>query len=400
MTAMIGVVGLDASTRRLIRSLAPLALEEIASASDAIAWVRGLAPGGCALLIGPEVEQAIRLAERVRALHQRTEVMLCAPPDRQGALEEAAQRSPWLGARVRCLSLAEPDALAGALRSVGARLARRRRHEAAVTAAETRLPTLAVRVRSHRSRYIDQLWNLLPLGALVVTAGGGRVLELNREAARLLGAPDEEILGRCLCERFSPGEAERLRAAIEAPDAGEIRLDALVLPASARGARYIDALIAPPDAERSRLVLLQDVTERRLSEEELLRRLSQIEQQRDDIRRLSTPLIQVWGGVLALPVVGRVDRERAGRMTQDLLEAIRSTQARSVILDLTGVPDVDAAAAAGLIGMMRAAGLLGARCLLSGIAPSMARTMIGIGVDLHSLAVFQTLHAALRATML
>jgi rsbT co-antagonist protein RsbR len=132
--------------------------------------------------------------------------------------------------------------------------------------------------------------------------------------------------------------------------------------------------------------LEEEVRERALVEEKLQRA----------IRSMSTPILRIWEGVLALPVIGMVDGTRAAQMMERLLEEITRTRSRFAILDLTGVEVMDAGAADHLLKLVRAAGLLGSRCLISGITPAMATTVIGLDLNLAELATFGTLEAALR----
>jgi rsbT co-antagonist protein RsbR len=122
-----------------------------------------------------------------------------------------------------------------------------------------------------------------------------------------------------------------------------------------------------------------------------------VEQQRLTISALSTPIIDVWDGVVTLPLVGVIDTQRAVEMTERLLARIVESGARAVIIDLTGVEVVDTATADHLVRLTRAAGLLGARCFVTGIGPSIARTLVGMGVDLGGVRTMRTLKEALRA---
>lgn len=118
--------------------------------------------------------------------------------------------------------------------------------------------------------------------------------------------------------------------------------------------------------------------------------------QREALRALSTPILKLWDGVLALPVIGFVDSARAAQMMERLLEEIVATGACFAILDITGVEVVDTATASYLLSLVRAAGLLGSRCLVSGISPTVAQTMVHLEVGLQELKTFGTLQAALR----
>jgi rsbT co-antagonist protein RsbR len=138
--------------------------------------------------------------------------------------------------------------------------------------------------------------------------------------------------------------------------------------------------------------LVNDVTERHKAEEDLRKRERA---QAATIEQLSAPVIDLWDGVLALPVTGAVDEARAGRMTENMLEAIVSSGARFSILDMTGATEMDAALAQHVGDMVRAASLVGSECLVSGLSPAMARALALLDVPL-GVKTFGTLRAALR----
>lgn len=103
-------------------------------------------------------------------------------------------------------------------------------------------------------------------------------------------------------------------------------------------------------------------------------------QQAELVQALSTPVIVVWPGVLALPLVGRVDDARASMITTTLLARVTGERASHVILDLTGVDAVAETTMPALLRVVRAIRLLGARCILSGIGPVVARGLVGLGI--------------------
>ena len=125
-------------------------------------------------------------------------------------------------------------------------------------------------------------------------------------------------------------------------------------------------------------------------------KLETIEMQQAAIRELSTPIIEVWAGVLCLPVVGVVDSQRSAEMTETLLETIVSKQARMAIVDITGIDVMDTKTADHFIKMARAVRLLGAECIISGINPSIAQTLTHIGVDLTAMRTMRNLRDALQ----
>lgn len=125
-------------------------------------------------------------------------------------------------------------------------------------------------------------------------------------------------------------------------------------------------------------------------------RLETIERQRLAIADLSAPIMDVWDGVLALPVIGLVDTQRSVELTERLLERVSTSGARSVIVDVTGVDVVDTATANHLLQMIRAASLLGAYCVLSGISPQVAQTLVQLDVDLSTIRTVRNLKEGLK----
>lgn|GEM_PF-1391740 len=142
--------------------------------------------------------------------------------------------------------------------------------------------------------------------------------------------------------------------------------------------------------------LNQEIHERKQAEHALVEKLEIIRRQEDSIRAMATPILQLWKDVVALPVIGIVDSVRASEMTESLLEEVVKSKAQFAIIDLTGVDVIDTSAANHLLRLVRSVGLLGTRCLVSGISPRMAQTIVTIGIDLAELATFATLEAALR----
>lgn len=116
-----------------------------------------------------------------------------------------------------------------------------------------------------------------------------------------------------------------------------------------------------------------------------------IAQQRQTISELETPVLQVWDGILALPIVGTLDTARAQQMNERLLQRVVETESEIVILDITGVPVVDTAIARHLLETITAARLLGAEVLLVGISPEIALTLVHLGLELQGVVTRTTL---------
>jgi len=170
----------------------------------------------------------------------------------------------------------------------------------------------------------------------------------------------------------------------------------------------LEALLASDAATRADLAvalerLRKEVDERRAAEDALRRTEQQnlflIREQRKVIAAMSTPIIQVWEGILTVPIVGQVGAVRAAILMQQLLDAIVTRSARHAILDLTGVDDVDAETADHILRIVRAAELLGAKAIVSGIRPRVAQTIVELGVDLASLATVANLEEGLKSCL-
>src|SRR6202012_2220622 len=104
--------------------------------------------------------------------------------------------------------------------------------------------------------------------------------------------------------------------------------------------------------------------------------------QQQELTELSTPVVQLWKGVLALPLIGTLDSERPQVVMENLLKSLVETGAEIAIIDITGVPTVDTQVAQHLLKTIAAARLMGADCIISGIRPQIAQTMVHLGVEL------------------
>jgi rsbT co-antagonist protein RsbR len=110
-----------------------------------------------------------------------------------------------------------------------------------------------------------------------------------------------------------------------------------------------------------------------------------IRQQQEAIRELSTPVLQVRERLLILPIVGILDSQRARQLTEQLLQGIRTNRAKVVVIDVTGVPDIDSTVANHLVQTVEASRLMGASVIITGLSPEIAQTLVTIGVDLSKM---------------
>ncbi|PZR28847.1 MAG: anti-anti-sigma factor [Citrobacter freundii] len=118
--------------------------------------------------------------------------------------------------------------------------------------------------------------------------------------------------------------------------------------------------------------------------------------QTNEISEISTPVIQVWDGILALPIIGTLDSSRTQVVMENLLMKIVETESTLAILDISGVPAVDSLVAQHLIKTVSATRLMGAECIISGIRPEIAQTIVHLGIDLSGINTKASLAHALR----
>ena len=129
------------------------------------------------------------------------------------------------------------------------------------------------------------------------------------------------------------------------------------------------------------------------------RREDLIVRQQQELLELSTPVITLWKGVLALPMIGTLDSARTQVVMESLLQRIVETGAAIAIIDITGVPTVDTLTAQHLLKTVTAARLMGADCIISGIRPQIAQTIVHLGVELGNIVTKATLAAAFTAAL-
>ena len=124
------------------------------------------------------------------------------------------------------------------------------------------------------------------------------------------------------------------------------------------------------------------------SREEVIRR------QQEEMLELSTPVVKLWDGILALPLIGTLDSARTQVVMESLLESIVQTNSRVAIIDITGVPTVDTVVAQHLLKAVTAARLMGADCIISGVRPQIAQTIVHLGINLLDVTTKATLSDA------
>lgn len=222
-----------------------------------------------------------------------------------------------------------------------------------------------------------------------------RIVGWNRVMERIFGVSSAEVVGRRV-DAVIPTEAglDGWRALLAEPQgtrqvwatrdaAGQALLVAFI----------VQPLVGPDGAPAGARMFGRDLTAEHAAEQA---RLALIERQEQAIRRLGVPIIEVWDRILALPILGVVDDERAAELTERLLEAVVAARARIAVLDLTGVDEIDLGTARHLLDLVGALRLLGAEGVLTGVRPEVAGALVQLDVDLSDLHVHASLRDALR----
>lgn len=237
---------------------------------------------------------------------------------------------------------------------------------------------------------------------VVVQGPRSEILEFNPKALELLGLTEEQLRGSSSVDprwdirredgSVFPAEARPVMQAIRTRS--PVRDVAIGVFRPERGDRVWLLVSAMPQL-RDDGTLVQvvatftDITARREVE-------ARVRQQAEEIEALSTPLIPLDAATLLMPLLGRLGRERVRRVLEVLLQGVRERRAQVAILDVTGVPELDTEAAAGLRECVAGLRLLGARCLVTGVRPAVAASLAQLGLSLDA-EVHGTLERALAA---
>jgi rsbT co-antagonist protein RsbR len=219
--------------------------------------------------------------------------------------------------------------------------------------------------------------------ALRETYGYGAAI-VGMRIPQLLTADQQEIAAQRMAELFTHGRMST--------EAKFICRDGSIRPISV-AALLIRAADGTPIATAA---VIRDLTEDHAREQERTALQEQvISAQQAAIRELSTPLIPIASGVVAMPLIGTIDTNRARLVIETLLSGVSELRAHTTILDITGVPIVDTQVANALLQAAQAVKLLGARVILTGIRPEVAQTLVGLGVDLSGIVTRGTLQSGI-----
>lgn len=225
---------------------------------------------------------------------------------------------------------------------------------------------------------------------------GGAYVYMNRSYRALVGLADAAAGGPSGAHAVDPAAVDTARATggwqgsmiLRREDASDVACQVALVRLQGAGADAQIAVIARDmtpfiEAEQQRIALREQV----------------ITAQRDALRELSTPLVPLADGVVAMPLLGTLDAERAQRVMERLLEGVARERAHTAILDITGVRTLDADAADALLRVAGATRLLGARVILTGIGPDVARTLVDLRLDLRGVTTRDTLQSGIAEAL-
>ncbi|RZN36705.1 MAG: PAS domain S-box protein [Methanosarcinales archaeon] len=249
-------------------------------------------------------------------------------------------------------------------------------------------------------QYFQTLFSTM-IDPVVIIDSKGVFVEATDNVEDVTGFTKEELLGGSFLETgimteesnavISENLAKRMAGVNVAPCEVEVLTkDGRKLPFEVNAAQIIH-INQPAD-----MLIFRDITERKRLERELQQAFDRLKAAYEE---LSIPVIQVWAGVLVLPIIGVLDTERINRLMETMLTKIVETQSRVVIIDVTGVRSIDTNVANHLINVTKAAKLLGTRCIVTGIKPGTAHTLVGLGVDMSGITTKRSMQDGLKSAL-
>lgn len=224
------------------------------------------------------------------------------------------------------------------------------------------------------------------LNQFLTSTESGEVVDIKSPA----WAPTLEVLDTISRQRermgFSPSETAQFVFSLKEPLFAQLRADLGKQP---------EQLIE----EMSASTALLDKLGLYITEVFQAAREDVIKRQQEEMLELSTPVVKMWDGIVALPLIGTLDSARTSVVMESLLQRIVETGSEIAIIDITGVPTVDTLVAQHLLKTIAAARLMGADCIISGIRPQIAQTMVHLGIDLSAVITKATLAEALKVAL-
>jgi len=232
--------------------------------------------------------------------------------------------------------------------------------------------------------------------AIIFLDNTGKVLTWNSAAERLKGWKADEIIGRNFSLFYPPEDVQKGKTAMELKVASEEgRFEDENWRVRKDGSRYwanvvITALRDKNGELRGFGKVTRDLTDRRQNEEKIKKQALEI------LEMATVPVVQVWEGIVLVPLIGTLDSQRTQQLMERLLHKVAETGSPIALLDITGVPTIDTHTAQHLIETVSAVRLLGADVILTGVRPVIAQTLVHLGIDLTNVITRSSLTAGLR----
>jgi len=235
--------------------------------------------------------------------------------------------------------------------------------------------------------------------SIVLLDTDGRVMSWSPSAERLKGWTAEEIIGEPFSRFYTPEDIERGKPQQELDTAAtrgkyedegwRVRKDGSRFWASV----VITALRSKDGELRGFGKVTRDLTERKEAEDQIKRQAQEI------LEMAAVPVVQVWDGVVLVPLIGTLDSLRTQQLMERLLTRVAESGSPVAVIDITGVPTIDTQTAQHLIETVKSVRLLGAEVVLTGIRPIIAQTLVHLGVDMSDVRTASSLASGLRAAL-
>ena len=225
----------------------------------------------------------------------------------------------------------------------------------------------------------------------------GTILSWNRGAERIYGYSAAEMVGRPVSVLVPPNKPDEVPAILEKVKRGE-RVSHFETTRVTKDGEVIDlSLNVSPIRDASGQIIGASTTARDITEQKRMREA--LAERAKEILDVSTPVLQVWEGVVVAPFIGTLDTQRAQQFMERLLDKIVQTNSAVALLDVTGVPAIDTRTAQHLIETITSVRLLGAQAILTGVRPAIAQTLAHLGINLADVVTRSSLAAGLRVAL-
>jgi len=225
----------------------------------------------------------------------------------------------------------------------------------------------------------------------------GTILSWNRGAERIYGYSAAEMVGRPVSVLVPPNKPDEVPAILEKVKRGE-RVSHFETTRVRKDGEVIDlSLNVSPIRDASGQIIGASTTARDITEQKKMREA--LSERAKEILDVSTPVLQVWEGVVVAPFIGTLDTQRAQQFMERLLDKIVQTNSAVALLDVTGVPAIDTRTAQHLIETITSVRLLGAQAILTGVRPAIAQTLAHLGINLADVVTRSSLAAGLRVAL-